>query len=35
MDSCNQWTNKTDKQIRDEFQAINLEYQNMKTDLKP
>lgn len=35
MDSCNQWTNKTDKQIRDEFQAINLEYQNIKTDLKP
>ncbi|XP_052098888.1 uncharacterized protein LOC127733594 [Mytilus californianus] len=35
MEPCNQWENKTSKQVREEFKAIKLEYQNIKVDIKP
>lgn len=35
MEPCNQWENKTGKEIREEFKSIKLEYQNIKVDIKP
>ncbi|CAC5417851.1 unnamed protein product [Mytilus coruscus] len=35
MEPCNQWENKTSKQVREEFKAIKLEYQNIKVDIRP